>query len=165
MPEPFVLDSDANRLIQVGNICHQWSTIEYYASIAVWSLLILDQDTGAFVTGGLDLLPRLNMGISLNNHLDGDPRLTKALSATRTAIQGGLDVARNRAVHGVWFGDGSDGAHRVEVHRGRGGRQRHSVTGEELASTGKNLNELLVALSVVLNELGISGRFPDPDHC
>ena len=153
-PAPPALQSA--RLTLVGNICTQWSHIEYQIATVIWWLLKLDRDTGMIVTGGLDMLPRMNMAINLCRHLKADAKLDSALLATRKAIQDGLDGERNRAVHGVWFDLRGDGAHGVEVHRGKGGRQRHYVSGDELLGTGTALNTVSSALSVVLDEVGIT---------
>jgi hypothetical protein len=92
-----------NRLTQIGNICAQWSELEYLFATTIWVLLKLDMDTGKIVTGGLDMLPRANMAINLARHRQAPKEILDALLTARKAIQDGLDIRRNRAVHGVQF--------------------------------------------------------------
>lgn len=136
-----------NRLTQVGNICAQWSNLEYQFAHVIWVLLALDMDTGAIVTGGLDMLPRANMAINLARHLQAPRELITALEKARKQIQDGLDVRRNRAVHGVQFyHEGGDDLY-VEVHRGKGGRGRKLLPDQELADLGREIHNVSFELA------------------
>ena len=55
-------------MMHTGSICFQWSALESLLAVVIWRLLKLDSDTGAIVTGGLDILPRINMAIALATH-------------------------------------------------------------------------------------------------
>jgi hypothetical protein len=127
----------------------QWSNLEYQIAHCIWWMLRLMPETGKIVTGGLDMLPRLNMAINLARHLNAPKPLLDQLIATRAAIQDGLDIRRNKAVHGVHFRVGDDEP-LVEVHRGKGDRKAKPFPVSELASLGSELNKLSSALSSLL---------------
>lgn len=139
------------RLFHIGHICAQWADVEYTFACAIWHMLGLDDETGKIVTGGLDMLPRANMAINLSNHQKQDSRFTKALKEARAAIQDGLDTKRNRAVHGVHFFDANLNLY-VEVHRGKGGRDRTELTEEDLNEIGRTLFKVGQDLRTKLTE-------------
>jgi hypothetical protein len=142
------MDELQHRLACVGRVCIEWATLEYHLANAIWFLVDLDKPTGRIVTGGLDMLPRLNMAINLARHKRADKLLISALVDAREAIQGGLDTRRNRAVHGLQFTDG--GVYTVEVHRGKGGRDRQDLTTAELESLGEEIHQLELSFASVL---------------
>ena len=55
-----------NRYVQIGNICVQWSAIEYHVAIAIWNLAgVVDQEIGKVLTASLDLKGRVTMAFKL----------------------------------------------------------------------------------------------------
>ena len=111
-----------NRNTQIGNICIQWSHLEYLAALGIWSMLHLDDKTGMILTGGLDLLPRLNMGHSLAVHLNAPKTARNTFKITRSAIQD-QDIInrRNLIIHGHRLDiPGRLDAETFESHRGKG---------------------------------------------
>lgn len=141
------------RLAYIGNICTQWAGLEYKVAHCIWYLLSLDAETGKIVTGGLDMQPRLNMAINLARHLGGPKPLLDQLIATRSAVQDKLDTRRNRAVHGVQFWYPDDGVMSVEVHRGKGGRDRQPVSDDELYDLGNEIHAVGKALFEIIDPL------------
>lgn len=128
-------------VVSVGMICRHWADIEYIFSQTIWHLLKLDAETGKIVTGGLDMLPRVNMAINLAKQTKQPSDLLRILEEARTAIQDGLDTRRNRAVHGVMFiGEGFN--YEAEVHRGRGSRKREFLPASELRGLCDDLLKL-----------------------
>lgn len=77
-----------------------------------------------------------------------------ALVALRATIQNGLDIRRNRAVHGISFIGADMKTIEVEVHRGKGDRTRRPVGSEEFASLA---DEIRAAYSAYLEVLGAVG--------
>jgi hypothetical protein len=128
----------------------QWSNVEYQVAQTIWLILGLDVETGKIVTGGLDMLPRLNMAINLARHRKAPVELTSQLVKTRASIQDKLDVRRNRAVHGVnsWFP--GDATVHVEVHRGKGGRERKPLPEDDLRQLGQEIHRVGKELNTVL---------------
>jgi hypothetical protein len=154
------MDHQTNRLVQIGNICQQWSFLEYLYALTIWQLLGIDQETGKFVTGGTDIQPRMKLAVNLSKHLNAPKRLTKALEMARDSLRDAkLDERRNKAIHGVRFiGARSEAASLIEVHRGRGGRIRHEQKDAELAAIGKDLNVISSQLLSELTAVGILDR-------
>jgi hypothetical protein len=147
MADPLEIRSVGERLTLIGNVCVQWSALEYQVAACIWMLLELDIETGKIVTGGLDMLPRLNMAINLARHLKAEKALIDCLVKARAEIQGGLDTKRNRAVHGVHTAVTIAGDALVEVHRGKGGRDATAFPLEELAGLSRSLNALTKSLA------------------
>lgn len=144
------------RLISVGNICTQWAYLEYLVANTIWWLLKVDRPTGMILTGGLDMIPRINMAINLARHLKADRRILEALEATRKAVQGGLADRRNIAVHGVFSSRDGSPIVTVEVHRGKGDRKRTPLPDEELSNIGKDISSTIDGLLASMKPLGIN---------
>lgn len=143
-----------------GNVCHQWSYLDLLLSKAVWHLLDLDKETGIIVTGGMDMLPRVNMGVALARHLKSDRRLLGALIDARKSIQGkgktdGLLYKRNRVVHGVYSSNDNAVHPMIETHRGAGNRKRHPITPDEIKEVGSSIFATSGKLIEVFELLGI----------
>lgn len=142
----------AKRMAYIGNICLQWSHVEYVVARSIWFILRLDDETGKIVTGGLDMMPRLNMAINLARHCKAPAVLANQLVKTRSAIQDKLDVRRNRAIHGVntWYE--GDATVSVEVHRGKGGRERQPLPEDDLYELGAAIHRVGKELGSVLKQ-------------
>lgn len=144
----------AQRLAFVGDVCVQWANIEYQVAHIIWYLLGVHMEVGKIVTGGLDMQPRLNVAIVLAKQLRAPAYLVKGLTEARKEIQDGLDIKRNRAVHGVTYFDPSLPTARVELHRGKGPKTPVEFSTSdldafrhELSSLGIKLNQLFTRLS------------------
>lgn len=146
-------DESVKRIAFIGNISVQWAHLEYLIAVTIWRILHLDPDTGKIVTGGLDMLPRINMALNLARHLKAKRALINRLVSTRKAIQDGLDVRRNRAIHGVGFYNPATRVTSVEVHRGKGDRKPSALPNSELRSLGTEINQLGKELNATLSEL------------
>ena len=146
------------RLSAIGNICAQWSFLEYLYALTIWQLLHIDHETGKIVTGGTDMHVRARLAINLAKHLNASKSITKALEAARDSVKAAkLDERRNKAVHGVRFAGSTGGPDSVliEVHRGAGGRQRHEQTNLELSAIGKEIKAISDQFLAALKESGI----------
>jgi hypothetical protein len=139
-----------HNIIRVGTICKHWARIEYLFALTIWQMLNLDAETGKIVTGGLDMLPRVNIAINLARHTQQPKPVIKVLESARSAIQDKLDARRNRAVHGVVFLD-ENFAYETEVHRGRGNRQRQPLPTAELDSLCSDLLTVIIKLQTELS--------------
>ena len=146
----------SGRLMSVGNISTQWAYLEYLVANTIWWLLKVDKPTGMILTGGLDMIPRINMAINLARHLKADRRILEALEVTRKSIQGGLADRRNIAVHGVFSSSDGSPIVTVEVHRGKGDRKRIPLSDEELIKTGKDISSTIDVLLAAMKPLGIN---------
>jgi hypothetical protein len=150
-----ILRNDRNT--QIGNVCHQWAHLEFLLAIVIWKLLHIDEDTGRIVTGGLDILPRINMGIALAEHLKAPPVLKRSLKDTRTALQDGLLERRNRAIHGIRFINPADpySSELFLMHRGKGAGVATTQTNKDLAQIGKDIVALHEPLLSAMTECGL----------
>ncbi|MEL7687147.1 hypothetical protein AAG596_06145 [Citromicrobium bathyomarinum] len=144
-----------DRQLQIGNICHQWAAIEYHIALCIWSLLGIDYETGVILTGGLTMRPRVNMAVKLAVHLNAPKEAIDALTEIRKTLDGGLEDARNSAVHAVRFKDASNPASElVEMHRGRK-KGRHPRTNAELRQLGTDIHAAGKTLKRRLDGAGI----------
>lgn len=148
-------------LSATGNVCHQWSYLEYLISKAIWHILGLERDTGIIVTGGMDILSRVNMAIALAKHTRANKKLIEVLEETRVKIQGkrktdGLMYRRNLIVHGVYSSRDNDPIILVETHRGAGDRKRNPISVAFVAQTGTDIFVASRSLIFVFEPLGIS---------
>lgn len=156
---------DSESLLQaaeVGVICLEWSALEYYFAIVIWRLLGLDPPTGKIVTGGLGLLPRVNMAVALARHLKCNRQTIAAMVQARKAIQDGLDIRRNQAVHGVHFAE-DDGTTTVETHRGKGGRDPVPITSDDYHRLAAEIRAVRKRLQTDLHDAGFEG-LPAPKY-
>jgi hypothetical protein len=103
-------------------------------------LNIPDTETGKIVTGGLDILPRFNMAIALARHQKRPRKLIAALATARKSIQDGLDMKRNRAIHGLHFEEG--GFTRVEMFRGKGADVITTASSAEYARIAEEIRDV-----------------------
>ncbi|MFI4933857.1 MAG: hypothetical protein ACHP7N_04515 [Caulobacterales bacterium] len=142
------IEDALRRASLIGSICVHWSAIEGYVALTIWEMLGVRAETGKILTGGLDMLPRLNMAILLARHLKAGKKIERALVALRKEIQDGLDQRRNVAVHGLNYV--IEGKVLVEMHRGRGDRTRREFPINELAQTEKDLGRVMTAYSAAL---------------
>jgi len=148
-----------DRLAQVGNICRQWANIELHIALAIWCMMGIDSESGAILTGGLNMSSRVVVAIKLAKHLDAPSIAIEVLKATQKALDNDLEERRNQAIHGVTFLHPNEPSTEIfEMHRGkRKGRQ---------LLTNKDLNKLsneLAALGITLHrELTRAGIFTNP---
>lgn len=157
-PQAHALLSDRN--LQIGNICFQWAHLEYLVALSLWSLLRIDHDTGKIVTGGLDLLPRVNMALKLAQHLKAPGLAIKALKEVRTALQDGLLEKRNTAIHGLRSFDTSDPSGEFfEVHRGKSAGLKQPVNNLSLQALGVQIADVHKAFHAAMLESGIYHPF------
>ena len=86
----------------IGHVCLQWSRLEMTVFGLLVTIELVELEKGAILFGGLDLLPRLNLAISLARANKVPIRLIKRIEEVRRAIQkGGLAERRNQVVHGA----------------------------------------------------------------
>ncbi len=150
-----------DRNVQIGNICWQWAHLEYLIALAAWSLLRIDNDTGRLITGGMNILPRVNLALNLARHLKAPQQAQKALKETRKALQKGLDERRNRVVHGHRFLDRADPqAEFVEMHRGKNAGVKVRQTNKDLAQLGRDIADTARALHQAMLESGVYSDIP-----
>jgi len=133
-----------NRIAQIGNICAQWSTLEYHAAMAIWNLAgIDDMEIGKILTASLDLKQRVNMAFALAHTVNAPFAFKKAIKSLQTALQNeNLIHLRNQAVHGIHFTVDEPAAIGVEMHRGKGGRGQRIQYDKDMHALGQRLTEL-----------------------
>lgn len=132
-----------NRMTQMGNICIQWSALEYHTAVAIWNLVgILDMEVGKVLTANLDLNQRIGMAFTLAHITNAPMHFKIAIKALQTALQDeDLIHRRNQAVHGIHF-RAEPGSVEIEMHRGKGGRAPRIQRDIDLSQLGRRLNEL-----------------------
>ncbi|MCC6925716.1 hypothetical protein [Novosphingobium sp.] len=149
----------ANRIAQIGNICVQWSALEYHTAIAIWNLAgVVDQEIGKILTANLDLKQRVGMAFALAHTVNAPIPFKNAIKALQTALQNeDLIHRRNQAVHGIHFQIDEPGAAGIEMHRGKGGRVQRIQRDKDLNQLGARLAELrdsfLLALTAYVANL------------
>lgn len=133
-----------NRIAQIGNICAQWSSLEYHAAMAIWNLAdIHDMEVGKILTASLDLKQRVGMAFALAHTVNAPFTFKKAIKSLQTALRNeDLIELRNQAVHGIHFTVDEPAAIGVEMHRGKGGRGRRVQYDKDLVALGQRLTEL-----------------------
>lgn len=148
------LQNDRN--LQIGNICIQWSHLEYLVALAIWSMLRIDEKTGRILTGGLDIIPRLGMAHQLSVHLNAPQLARRTLTETRKILQSGLLEQRNLVIHGHRLkAHGEPSIETFEVHRGPKSGQKQPLTNAEIAQIGRDIAIVHKALHKALLESGV----------
>lgn len=140
------------RLASVGDVCIQWANVEYQVAHIIWCVLDVNMEVGKIVTGGLDMQPRLNVAIILAKQLDAPTYLIDGLVQARKDIQDGLDIKRNRAVHGVTYFDPALPTAMVELHRGKGPKTPVEFSNDDLEIFRGELNNLGNRLNQLFNQ-------------
>ena len=141
------------RLAHIGGVCLQWSYLELLIGAIIWKLLNLEIEVGKIVTGGLDILPRLNMAINLCRELKADKRIVRALVTARKQLQDGLLERRNMVVHGQhWLLTGEIPL--VEVQRGKGTRQPKPLPDGAIYDLVEAIGAVSNMIGTVLAECG-----------
>lgn len=150
------------RLIFIGNVCTQWSFLEYQFALAIWGMLGVDDRLGKIITGGLDILPRATMAINICRHLNFDRDLEQVLVEARKTIQSDLQDRRNKVVHGVGFSskNAEGGIVEIEMHRGKGSWRREILPESEIGSLGDEISQLAMKVHKEL----VRCEFCDPEH-
>ena len=138
------MDDTTNRNVQIGNICVQWSCLEYQVAVAIWNLAgIYDPEIGKVMTASLDLKGRVIMAFKLAHITNAPVPFKMAIKTLQSALQSeDLYHRRNQAVHGIHFEIEQPGAVGVEMHRGPGGRDQRIQTDKELNQLGQRITEL-----------------------
>ena len=93
--------------------------------------------------------PRLNVAIILAKQIEAPDYLIDGLVLARKEIQDGMDIKRNRAVHGITYFDPDLPTAKVELHRGKGPKTPVEFSNSELDAFRSELN----ALGNKLNQL------------
>ena len=141
------------RMASIGNVCAQWAGLEYQISHIIWLMLDLRHEVGKIMTGGLDMQPRLNVAILLARQLGAPRYIERELARIRKEIQDGLDMQRNRAVHGISFESPDPNSLRVEVHRGKGTKTPIELPNKELNKLGDDLHGLANAAHQIFDRM------------
>lgn len=132
-----------------GNICRQWAHLEYQISLSIWSMLRIDQESGAILIGGLNMSTRVGMAIAPAKHLAAPDAALNTLKEAKKILENGLEEQRNQAIHGIPFSDPNDPSMDIfEMHRGkRKGRQR--ISNKDLDVGEKNTGSLLAYCGLI----------------
>jgi hypothetical protein len=142
---PEIRAIDDERLMWIGWVCKQWSSLEYLVFRYIGKMLAMDEETAKVVIGGTDLRPRLAMASEIAK-LQRRPAVRKALTEAAQALDGGILKRRNRAIHGVQFLYDT-GELQVEVHRGKD-RARRPLSKEDLEALSSDIWHVAENLNV-----------------
>lgn len=134
------MDNATNRYVQIGNVCAQWSSLEYMLAVGIWLMIDVDEDIGKIVTGNLDAKQRATMAKALAWKLNAPFAFKTAIREVLDQMRSDLIDRRNEAVHGIHFGDESSTTISIELHRGKGGRDPRELTNESLAELGRAIH-------------------------
>lgn len=143
------MDHVQNRLIQTGNICVQWANLEYHLAVTIWVMAGVESEVGKILTGGMDMKTRASAAVAISHQMNAPRYLKMALAHVLKQLRdGGLIDRRNQAVHGVHMTSELPNAAKVELHRGKGGRQPRLQMDAELADLNQRLSSLCKTFDV-----------------
>lgn len=115
------MDQQISRNAQIGNICIQWSSLEYMLAHAIWLMCGVDQEVGKILTGNLDSKQRAMMAHALAHQINAPIPVKRAIKQTLDEMREELIHRRNEAVHGIHFTHPDPESVFIEMHRGKGG--------------------------------------------
>ncbi|MBO6769724.1 MAG: hypothetical protein JJ901_15635 [Erythrobacter sp.] len=95
--------ADIAILAGIGDVCLQWARLEIVILGVIAALEDQTTDETWLRYSGLDLLPRIALGIRLSEQKGYPVRFAKSLRSIRSELQGkeGLATKRNEIVHGA----------------------------------------------------------------
>lgn len=134
------MDQQISRNAQIGNICIQWSSLEYMLANAIWLMCGVDQEIGKILTGNLDAKQRATMAHALAHQTNAPFAVKQALKQTLNEMREDLIHRRNEAVHGIHFNHPDPGSVYIEMHRGKGGRNQRTLANRDLVELGLKIN-------------------------
>jgi hypothetical protein len=154
---PGTADADYNHAVimaGIGYVCVQWALLETVAANVIWAFLTMDHETGAIVTGGLDLRPRLSMAIALAEHVKAPPHIKSGIRQIRdTLTKEKLDDRRNQAIHGAHSASDDPSKVNLTMLRWRGDKRTKAVSALELAELGHTIAKLTATLHDLHQEI------------
>lgn len=139
----------SNRQLHIGNICIQWSNLEYSLATTIWLLIGVKVEVGKIVTANLDIKQRATMALALAHQTNAPIYLKNAIKKVLERLRDDLISERNQAVHATHFGE-IEGGSEIELHRGKGGRARRAQLDANLARTGAAIAEVSKAFHAEL---------------
>jgi hypothetical protein len=137
----FVMDAQTNRNMQIGNVCIQWSGLEYTLAASIWMMIGVGEEVGKIITASLDAKNRAKMLFALAHVYNAPVSYKNAIKKVIKSLQDGLMDRRNVAVHGVHFTSDEPNSVGLEMHRGRGGRGRRTVPNSEFSALGREISD------------------------
>lgn len=139
----------------IGGVCVQWALLELTLAHIIWAFLNMDEDTGAIVTGGLDMLPRVNMAINLAEHKRAPLPARKSLRSIRKAVQDTQLDRRNQAVHGAHrIADEGDGTI-LKMLRWPKEKRHQKVTGIDLYNLSVEIHRQVELADRIYEDIGV----------
>lgn len=135
LPNPHL----GNRQLLIGNICIQWSSLEYMLAAGIWTLVDVDEEVGKILTGNLDAKQRATMAHALAWQTNAPHDYKKVVKEVLTEMRDELIHRRNEAVHGIHFDSGETSIAEIELHRGKGGRAPRELSNDSLAELGSRI--------------------------
>ena len=108
----------------------------------------LENEVGKIITGGLYMKARAQAAFAIANQVNAPRYLKFAIADVRKQLQDGLIERRNQAVHGIHMTSELPDAAKVELHRGKGGRQPRLQKDSELVDLNQKISELCKAFDV-----------------
>ena len=146
MAESLVVVTDEHKIFaSIGHICLQWALLEHTVLALIAAAENMPMPKVHLVFGGMDMLPRMNMAVTLTEEAKWPLHLTKRVRAIRTALQkGGEDLSsrRNQAVHGVHSISSLPAHVKLTMVRWRGEREAQDVSLNDLHALGVRLHGL-----------------------
>lgn len=134
------MDHATNRNVQIGNICQQWSSLEFGLACSIYLLAGLDPAIGSIILGQTDARQRATIAFALAERVNAPKEHKNAIKQTLEDIRRDLNRRRHRAVHGAAFGEQSSDTMEFMLYRGRSGEHSEKVSNDELAELGKAIN-------------------------
>lgn len=135
-------------LATIGHICVQWALLEAYGAQIIWALLPIKHDTGAVITGGMDMMPRFNTAIALAEHKHAPRIAIQKLKCIRQTLQDGLADRRNQAVHGIHSASDDPTKVKLTMLRWKGNKREEERSVFELHETSQDI----IALQKIAHE-------------
>jgi hypothetical protein len=135
-----------------GLICTQYSYFDYLISNIIWDALGVEKEVGMIVTGSMDIRPKIEMAISLLDHINKNIEIRGLLQQfkNKASSSSGFISKRNIIVHGIYSSREGDPKVMVEAHRKIAHRERREITIEfikechdSIIKANKDLVELM----------------------
>ena len=142
------------RLLIVGNVCVQWSYLEYLLGNIVPFLLKIGDEQSEILLRHSDIIRKAQFAKDLADSTNADSELTSCLIKIAKAIPE-LSSERNLVVHGVYFS--KDGADLViaQAYRGKYVGSPQSMGIDRMLKLGNDIAALSTQIRLPMERLGI----------
>lgn len=91
-PKFVLVSEETKHFAAIGHICLQWALLEHTVLALIAAAEHMPMPKVHIIFGGLDMLPRVNMAITLARQARWPQHLVKRIEVIRKALQHGEDL-------------------------------------------------------------------------